>query len=343
MIDNGADINKDSVDHSTIKDCNGIKLITVPEYDTVLRMASSQEMRELLLEHGANPNKVPTDSNRRHMALPLQYLAAQDDSKAIQLLLKHNADVNLRTDKAALQVACEHLSLNAIELLLKHNADMLVQGRNGLNCLAFVLMNLKDTAPKAVTKKVIIATDNLLKAAKLLNIADDLLCLEKESSVISSVIHSNAVEICYTLIKAASVEALRRNKGILREACLYASRSLSSLNFFKFVLNIYEPELSYLDCQILSEILLDIIKVSSRDDQAVAKVMKKLFKKVQTLIIMTVVPSFLFFIMHLQIGTSRQSGYSVVMVHVLILEDGMDQRHFILQLVETFLRLYENF
>ena len=242
-------------------------------------MASSQEMRELLLEHGVNPSKVPTDSNRRHMALPLQYLAAQDDSEAIQLLLKHNADVNLRTDKTALQVACEHLSLNAIELLLKHNADMLVQDRNGLNCLAFVFMNLKDKCPKAVTEKVIIATDNLLNAAKHLNVTDDLLCLEKESSVISSVIRSNAVEICYTLIKVASVEALRRNKGILREACLYASRSLSRLNFFKFVFKIYESELSYLDCQILSKILLDIIKISSSDDQAVAKVVKKLLKK----------------------------------------------------------------
>ena len=142
-------------------------------------MASSQEMRELLLEQGINPSKVPTDSNRRHMALPLQYLAAQDDSEVIQLLLKHNADVNLRTDKTALQVACEHLSLNAIKLLLKHKADMLVQDRNGLNCLAFLFMNLKDKAPKAVTEKVIIGTDNLLKAAKHLSITDDLLCLEK--------------------------------------------------------------------------------------------------------------------------------------------------------------------
>ena len=276
LIDNGADINKDGVYHSEIKDRNGIKLITLPEY-TVLRMASSQEMRELLLEHGANPNKVLTNSNRL-LALPLQHLAANDNSEAIQLLLKHNADVNLRTDKTALQVACEHLSLNAIGLLLKHDANMLVEDGNGLNCLAFVLMNLKDKTPKAVTKKVTIAIDMLLKAAKRLNITDDLLCQENKSSVISYVIRSDTVEIFHTLIKAASVEALRRNKGILRVACLYASRSLSRLNFFKFVFNIYEPELPSLNCQILSEILLDIIKDLSRDDQAVAKVMEKLLK-----------------------------------------------------------------
>ena len=283
LVENGADINKESVLYSTVVDVNGTKSIISLEYDRVLRMATSYEMRKLLLEYGADPNRVPTDSSKRHMLLPLQQFGARNDTKAIQLLLKHKADVNLRTDRTALQVACKHLNLNAIQVLLEHHADILVLDKYGSNCLDCVLMNFETKTKIFKKKHVILAVNMLLKAAKRLDITDDILQLGKQNSVISRFIteglNNNSIDLCQILIKAASVEALRRNKSILRKACRFASYCLSRLKFFNFIFSLYEPELSCSDSEMLSGILLDILTLRFGDEKAIAEVMNTLLRK----------------------------------------------------------------
>ncbi len=79
------------------------------------------------LQAGINPNA----KNERGLTA-LTYAITNTDVKTVRILLK-NADINLKDDQgnAALHLAIKRDSDSVVDLLLKHNADVNVTGRDG--------------------------------------------------------------------------------------------------------------------------------------------------------------------------------------------------------------------
>ncbi len=117
---------------------NGANCNVQDEYvDTALHQACSgcyDEVVELLLKHGVNPNIQRKNGDTALFAHIMFGLPRNADSKITELLLKHGADPNIKNDNgdSTLNWACYRRNSKVVELLLKYGADPLANSNSAL-------------------------------------------------------------------------------------------------------------------------------------------------------------------------------------------------------------------
>ncbi len=99
---------------------------------------NSPELMRALLDGGANPNQ------RDSQGLPLLARAIGNDSPVVELLLQHGADPNVQDTAhglTALHYAAGNPRLATAQVLLKHDAKVNVQSKDGKTPLHFAVRN----------------------------------------------------------------------------------------------------------------------------------------------------------------------------------------------------------
>ena len=122
LLENGIDINaKDSEGFTPlILAINDVVLPTELDGDEKVARGGREDVVELLLKHGANPNLADPAGNT-----PLHHAAQEDRRVILRLLLENKGDPNYKNSEGAtpLHVATQSPSLRAAELLIKNGAN----------------------------------------------------------------------------------------------------------------------------------------------------------------------------------------------------------------------------
>ena len=72
-------------------------------------------------------------------ATPLMYAASSNAEKILNLLIEHNADINIQTKSGytALILAVMHNHINVVKILIKNKADVFARDGYGRRCLYY--------------------------------------------------------------------------------------------------------------------------------------------------------------------------------------------------------------
>ena len=122
LLENGSDINAKDNDEFTplILAINDSVLPSEIDGDAKVARGGREDVVELLLQHGANPNLPDAAGNTA-----LHHAAQEDRRVILRLLLENKGDPNYKNDEGAtpLHTAIQSPSLRAAELLLKTGAN----------------------------------------------------------------------------------------------------------------------------------------------------------------------------------------------------------------------------
>ncbi|MGL5725366.1 ankyrin repeat domain-containing protein [Cetobacterium sp.] len=100
----------------------------------LLSIEENEEIIELLLKYGANPNIKADDGST-----PLIVASANGNLETAKLLLEYGANPNIKADDGttALIIGAEYQQIEIIKLLLKYGADSNIKDNNGTTALIF--------------------------------------------------------------------------------------------------------------------------------------------------------------------------------------------------------------
>ncbi len=103
----------------------------------LMKIPVPEELADWARQQGFEQDNI--NSRIENGMSPLMLAAMQGDSDVVQLLLKHNADVNLINDDEnnALWFACVSNKLTIIRKLLEYGCDINNQNVNGATCLIY--------------------------------------------------------------------------------------------------------------------------------------------------------------------------------------------------------------
>ena len=131
------------------------------DQDTALTQASHNadiDMVNLLLNHGANPNKPsgwPRDRGYVRNFSPLMWSSAHGGHNAVmimQALLKHGADINAEDAHGNQALYFSTLTdIDSVALLIQKGADVNHQNEKGCRALEFAIFTGKDDIEKIST------------------------------------------------------------------------------------------------------------------------------------------------------------------------------------------------
>ena len=76
-------------------------------------------------------------------ATPLMYAASRNAKKILNLLIEHNADINIQTKSGdtALTLAAMHNHINIVKILIENKADVFARDGYGRRCLYYANEN----------------------------------------------------------------------------------------------------------------------------------------------------------------------------------------------------------
>ena len=124
-----------------IKDYNGLSIL-----HCLIRSDPNdcEEIANLLLSSGADPNALNLDQNSLLHQISYGCNCWKFDSeKLLQLLLDHNADINIKDLKGYTPIfcACETGNMKAFKVLIKNKASLTEKNEHGFNCAMIAAEN----------------------------------------------------------------------------------------------------------------------------------------------------------------------------------------------------------